>query len=74
MTDPKRDELTVQQKKAILVALVNPANKIGKDRALDELKGLAKSAGVRVADTLVQVRDTPDPATFLGSGKVEPGA
>ncbi|MEX2287771.1 MAG: GTPase HflX [Planctomycetaceae bacterium] len=71
MADPKRDELTVQQKKAILVALVNPANKIGKDRALDELKGLAKTAGVRVADTLVQVRDTPDPATFLGSGKVE---
>ena len=37
---------------------------------LEELFGLASAAGVRVCDELVQIRQTPDPATFLGSGKV----
>ena len=39
--------------------------------ALDELQGLAQTAGVNVVGTLVQMRDTPHPATCLGSGKLE---
>src|SRR5436190_4413590 len=39
--------------------------------ALDELRELATSAGARVIDEIVQRRDRPDPATFIGKGKVQ---
>jgi GTP-binding protein HflX len=41
------------------------------DRQLDELALLADTAGADVVARIVQRRDTPDPATFLGSGKVQ---
>ena len=37
---------------------------------LDELARLAETDGVAVVGRLVQPRDRPDPATYLGSGKV----
>src|SRR5438067_5966092 len=39
--------------------------------ALDELRELATSAGARIIDEMIQHRDRPDPATFIGKGKVE---
>ncbi|HEY2384705.1 MAG TPA: GTPase HflX [Terriglobia bacterium] len=39
--------------------------------ALDELRELAVSAGARIIDEVVQRRDRPDPATYIGKGKVE---
>ncbi len=39
--------------------------------ALDELRELASSAGARIIDEVIQRRDRPDPATFIGKGKVE---
>src|SRR5215468_9242619 len=39
--------------------------------ALDELRELAMSAGARIIDEVIQRRDRPDPATFIGKGKVE---
>jgi GTP-binding protein HflX len=38
--------------------------------SLTELARLAETAGSQVLDGLVQRRDRPDPATFIGSGKV----
>ena len=38
---------------------------------LDELVALADTAGVEVAGRITQIRDKPDPATYLGRGKVE---
>jgi GTP-binding protein HflX len=38
---------------------------------LDELVQLADTAGFAVPARLIQDRDRPDPATFIGSGKVE---
>jgi GTP-binding protein HflX len=38
--------------------------------SLDELERLAATDGITVVERLVQVRDHPDPATYLGSGKV----
>ncbi len=38
---------------------------------LDELEGLAETAGTQVVGRMVQRRESPDPATYLGSGKVE---
>src|SRR5215831_1098877 len=39
--------------------------------ALDELRELAASAGARIIDEVIQRRDRPDPATYIGKGKVE---
>ena len=39
--------------------------------ALDELRELATTAGARVIDEVIQRRDRPDPATYIGKGKVE---
>ena len=41
------------------------------NHALDELRELAMSAGARVIDEVIQRRDRPDPATYIGKGKVE---
>jgi GTPase len=43
---------------------------VGTD-AVDELRELATSAGARVIDEVIQRRDRPDPATYIGKGKVE---
>ena len=40
-------------------------------RALDELRELAVSAGARVVEEIVQHRHRPDPATYIGKGKVD---
>jgi len=41
------------------------------ERSLAELAALAETAGSEVLDGLIQRRDRPDPATYVGSGKVE---
>src|SRR5689334_5248963 len=41
------------------------------NHALDELRELATSAGARIIDEVIQRRERPDPATFIGKGKVE---
>ncbi len=71
MADPKREELQVRQKKAVLVAVVNSSKTIEKEHVLDELRGLVKTAGVKAVDSLVQFRERPHPATCLGKGKLE---
>ena len=53
------------------MALVPPERKHEKDRALDEIRGLVKTAGALPVGELVQVRDTPHPATFIGKGKLD---
>ena len=38
---------------------------------LSELDSLARTAGVDVADTVIQLRDQPDPKFVIGPGKLE---
>jgi len=71
LSEPKRVDLSVKQKRAILVAVVLPGAQRELDDPLDELRGLAKTAGVRIAGTLIQNRQWPDAGTYLGKGKVE---
>ena len=71
MADPKREELKVRDRKAVLVAVVTPDDPLDRDHALDELKGLVATAGVRVVGEMVQGRQTPHPAHYLGTGKLE---
>lgn len=71
LADPKRVDLRVTQKRSILVAVVLPGAQRELEDPLDELRGLAKTAGVNIVGTLVQNRQWPDATTFLGKGKVE---
>jgi GTPase len=58
--------------RAALVGLVTGgARRIDAEHSLEELAGLADAAGARVVVRVLQDRPRPDPATFLGSGKVE---
>jgi GTP-binding protein HflX len=56
--------------RAALVGLLTSATRSDGDHSLDELAGLADAAGARVVMRMLQDRPRPDPATFIGSGKV----
>jgi len=56
--------------RAALVGLVTPSSRGDADHSLDELAGLADAAGARVVMRMLQERQRPDAATFIGSGKV----
>jgi GTP-binding protein HflX len=70
LSDPKRTELKVKQKRAILVAVVPPGPQRELADPLEELRGLASTAGVQTVGQLVQNRLNPDPRSCLGSGKL----
>ncbi|MDP7205891.1 MAG: GTPase HflX, partial [Pirellulaceae bacterium] len=55
---------------AILVRVVLPADPDQED-PLDELEGLARTAGTQVVGGIIQRRIKPNLATFLGKGKLE---
>ncbi len=61
---------SVAREAAILVGVLLP-NRSDDSDPLDELEGLAKTAGARVVGRLTQRRTAPDKTTFLGSGKVQ---
>ena len=57
--------------RAALVGLITgPVRRGEAERSLDELAGLATTAGARVVLRVLQERDRPDSATFLGRGKI----
>jgi GTP-binding protein HflX len=60
------------RERAALVGLATgTARRESADEALEELAGLAEAADAEPALRFVQERDRPDPATFIGSGKLE---
>ncbi len=60
----------VVSEKAILVRVLTPDSSAESD-PLDELAGLAATAGAQVVGRLMQRREAPDVGTYLGKGKVE---
>jgi GTP-binding protein HflX len=52
-------------------ARFGPEDPEDSDFSLDELEALADTAGADAIDRIVQRRDKPDPATYLGKGKAE---
>ncbi|SCF21138.1 GTP-binding protein HflX [Micromonospora purpureochromogenes] len=68
-------ETARQRPTAVLVAVREDdgagGNGPGSEVSLEELRRLADTDGLNVADAVVQHRPKPDPATFLGSGKVD---
>ena len=63
---------TRPRERAALVGLALCRSKrLDAEHSLEELAGLADAAGAAVALTMIQERPTPDPATFIGSGKLD---
>ena len=59
------------RERAALVGLFSgPSRQFDPEHSLDELAGLADAAGATVVLRVLQDRSKPDPATFLGSGKL----
>jgi GTP-binding protein HflX len=57
--------------RAILVHVCDKRHAAQAEESLRELAELARTAGVDVADTVLQVRDQVDPKYVLGKGKLE---
>ena len=60
----------VRLEQVVLVGVWTEGTLRDATRSLEELARLAETAGALVLDGLVQRRDVPDPATYIGSGKV----
>ncbi|MBW3597047.1 MAG: GTPase HflX, partial [Planctomycetes bacterium] len=61
---------SVAREKTILVRVVLPEHPY-EDEPLEELEGLASTAGARIVSGLLQRRERPDASTYLGKGKVD---
>lgn len=60
-----------QRETAVLATVIRPNIPVWlAEDYLDELEALADTAGADVVDRITQPRMKPDPATFVGSGKV----
>jgi GTP-binding protein HflX len=57
--------------KVVLVGVWTQGSALDAENSLKELAALAETAGSQVMDALIQRRDKPDSATFIGSGKVK---
>jgi GTP-binding protein HflX len=65
-------DLGVVRQRALLVGTATAAREAEAAQAsLDELALLADTAGADPVERILQRRDTPDPATYIGSGKAE---
>lgn len=60
----------VRLERVVLVGVWTSGTLADAERSLAELARLAETAGSVVCDGLVQRRDRPDPATYVGAGKV----
>ncbi len=61
----------VSWKKHARAEALRASNSTANRDSLDELRELAESAGAVVAGSVLQVRDSLDPATLVGRGKLE---
>jgi GTPase len=57
--------------RVVLVGVWTSGTLIDAENSLTELARLAETAGSQVLDGIIQRRDRPDPATYIGSGKAK---
>jgi GTP-binding protein HflX len=68
---PERRTTPPSPERAALIGLVSGSSRrIEAEQSLEELGGLALAAGATIVLRMLQERPRPDPATFIGSGKV----
>jgi GTP-binding protein HflX len=60
----------LQLERVVLVGVWTEGSSEMAENSLAELKALAETAGSEVLEGLIQRRDKPDPATYIGSGKL----
>lgn len=60
----------LQLERVVLVGVWTEGTMADAENSLAELKALAETAGSEVMEGIIQRRDKPDPATYIGSGKV----
>lgn len=58
-----------QKERVILIAVAERQEEA--EESLDELEELAKTAGAETAARVIQIRETPHPATYIGKGKID---
>jgi GTP-binding protein HflX len=68
--DTTRDKLSVHRERAFLVSVALPNRPWISTDPLEELEGLATTAGAAVVGSLVQRRQSIIPATYIGKGKL----
>ncbi len=60
-----------EKERVVLVKLMTDKNEGAALASLEELWRLVETAGGEVAARMIQQKDRPDPATYIGSGKVK---
>jgi len=60
----------LQLERVVLIGVWTEGTAEMAENSMAELKALAETAGSEVLDALIQRRDRPDPATYIGSGKL----
>jgi GTP-binding protein HflX len=60
----------LQLERVVLVGVWTEGTAEMAENSMAELKALAETAGSEVLEALIQRRDRPDPATYIGSGKL----
>jgi GTP-binding protein HflX len=76
-TDVRRDDTDIKLvelrrlrlERVVLVGVAVGGSIEASERSLEELARLAETAGAEVLETMLQRRDRPDAATFVGKGK-----
>src|SRR5688500_15168743 len=66
----RRASVSATERAALVGLRTGSARRVDADQSLDELAGLADAAGATVVLRMLQERQKPDSATFIGSGKV----
>ena len=63
--------ITAVERAALVGLISGRAGRLEAERSLEELAGLTEAAGAQVVLRMLQERPKPDPATYLGAGKIE---
>ncbi|MGH2690460.1 MAG: hypothetical protein ACRDKW_16885, partial [Actinomycetota bacterium] len=64
--------LADRRERVVLVGLAHSQRDVpAAEASLEELALLADTAGAEAVDRILQVRDNPDPATYIGKGKAK---
>lgn len=69
--DTPRNELSVHLERAFLVGVALPERPFVGEDPLEELTGLTTTAGAVIVGSMVQRRQTIDPAHYIGKGKLK---
>ncbi len=71
MVQPHKTRAALSERAAVVTLFNGRDGRSHRDRSLDELTELANAAGATVVLSIMQERTRPDPATYIGRGKLD---